>query len=98
MLWRSDEYTPKLLAMKMPVSSAYRPVLGREDVVGRVRDEDRMVTGMECAVLLDEVQQVGHLLEVGGNVRVVAGEVYVVEFGVDYLFDLSATRVQRQSA
>jgi len=35
-----------------------------DDVVGGVRDERRMVVGEQHAIVLDEVEQVGHLFKV----------------------------------
>ena len=65
-----------------------------EDVVGGVRDEHRVVAGVEGAVLLDEVEQVRHLFEVRGDVGIVACEVHVVEFDVHHMLDFSGGRVQ----
>ena len=50
------------------------------------------------AVALDEVEQIGHLLEVGRDVGVVAGEVRVVELDVDDVLDLTFGRVELASA
>ena len=51
----------------------------RQDVIGRMGDQRRMAVREERPVLLEEVEQVRHHLEVGGHVRVVAEEVDVVE-------------------
>ena len=45
---------------------------------------------IERAVLRDEVQQMRHLLQVGGNVRVIPRKVNIVELNVDYMLDLAA--------
>src|SRR5262249_21516336 len=46
------------------------------------------------AVALQEAQQVGHLLQVGGHVRVVTREVRVVELDVDDVLDRALRRLQ----
>ena len=47
-----------------------------------------MVVRDERAVVLEEVQEVRHLLEVGRDVRVVAPIVRVVELQIDHVLDL----------
>jgi len=46
-----------------------------------------MVLRVERAVLLNEVQQIGHLLQVRRHVRIVACKMYIVELDVDDVFD-----------
>jgi hypothetical protein len=60
-----------------------------ENPAARVRDEDGVVVRVERPVALHEVQQVRHLLEIRGDVRVVPLEVHVVELEVDDVLDLS---------
>ena len=50
----------------------------------------------ERAVVLDEVEQVRHLLEVGRDVRVVPQEVHVVELEVDDVLDRAVLRLKLQ--
>ncbi len=68
------------------------------DVVGGVGDERGMVIGGERAVVHEEIEEMGHLLQVRGNVRVIAGEVNVVELNVDDVLDVSASRAQSATA
>ena len=63
---------------------------GREDVRGGVGNERRVMVGEERPLAFEEVQQVRHLLQVGGNVGIIANEVRVIELHVDYVFDASA--------
>jgi hypothetical protein len=53
-----------------------------------------MVVRAERAVVLDEVEQMRHLLEIGRHVRVVALEMGVVELDLDDVLDLALGRVQ----
>lgn len=62
-----------------------------------MRDQDRVIARVERAVLLDEIEQIGHLLEVRRHMRIVAGEVDVVEFHVDNMLDFSRGRVELAS-
>ena len=64
--------------------------LGRDDVVGRVRDQRGVLVADQGALAGEEAQQVGHLLQVAGHIRVVPGEVHVVELHVDDVADLPA--------
>ena len=63
--------------------------LGRQDVIRRVRDQNRMIAGIERAVLLDEIEQVWLLFEVRGDSGIVASEMLVVELNVDDMLDFS---------
>ena len=63
-----------------------------QDPRGGVRDEDGVVVREQRAVLADKVQQVRHLFEVRGHVRVVAGEVHIVKLDVDHMLDLAVRR------
>ena len=59
-----------------------------DDVVGSVRSERSVVIAGEGAVIHEKVEEMRHLLEVGGNVWIVAGEVDVVELKINYALDL----------
>ena len=71
----------------MPCRSPYRPVFGGQDVIGRVRDQRRVVVRHPRAVVLDELHQARHHLQVGRDIRVVAEEVDVVERDLDDVLD-----------
>lgn len=49
-----------------------------------------MIIRHEHAIVLDEGEQVRHLLKVRGHVRVVAEELGVVELHAGHVFDTSA--------
>src|SRR5579862_5344581 len=68
--------------------------LRRQNVIGRVRDQDRVVSGIERPVVLDEIEQVGHLLQVRRDVGIVAREVHVVELDVYDVLDFPRARVK----
>ena len=68
--------------------------LGGENVIRCVRNQNRMIAGIERAVLLDEVQQIGHLLQIRRHVRIVAREMDVIEFHVNHMSQLSRWRVE----
>src|SRR2546425_1060445 len=53
---------------------------------------------LQPALVLDEVEQVGHLLEVRGHVGVVAGEVDVVELDVNDVLYLLVSRIELAGA
>jgi hypothetical protein len=57
------------------------------DVDRGVRDQRRVVVREKCPVVLEEIQQIGGLLEVGRHVRVVAPKVDIVEMDVDDVLD-----------
>jgi uncharacterized protein YlzI (FlbEa/FlbD family) len=59
-----------------------------------MRDQRRVMIRGKRAVVFEKIQQVRHLLEVRGDVRVIAGEMYVVELNVDHVLDVSARRLQ----
>ncbi len=60
-----------------------------QDPAPRVRDQNCVVVRVERAVVLQEVQQMRHLLEIRRDVRVVPQEVDVVELQIDDVLDLS---------
>jgi hypothetical protein len=62
----------------------------RQDPARGVRDQNRVVVGEERPIALQEVEQVRHLLEVRGDVRVVAVVVRVVELDLDHVLDAVA--------
>jgi len=57
-----------------------------------------VVVGEQGAVVADEVEQARHLLEIGGDVRVVAAEMRVVELDVDDVLDVAARRLELTTA
>ena len=75
--------------------AAVQAGLGGHDVVGRMRDQRRVLAGDQRPVAGDEVQQVRHLLQVAGHVRVVPGVVHVVELDVDDVLDRRPVGAQR---
>src|SRR5207244_6824642 len=54
-----------------------------QDAGGGVRDQHGVVVRHQYTVVLDEIEQVRHLLEIRGDVGVVPSEVRVVELDVD---------------
>jgi hypothetical protein len=60
-------------------------------------DEHRVVLVQHRAVALEEAEQVRHLLEVGQNIRVVLGEIRVVELDEDDVLDRPLRRLQLAS-
>src|SRR5215467_1228664 len=65
-----------------------------EDAVGGVGDKDGVIAGVERALLLDEIEKVGQLFEIGWNVGVIASEMNVVEFDVNDVLDFAARRIE----
>jgi hypothetical protein len=55
-----------------------------------VRDQRGVVVGQERSVVLEEVEQVRHHLQVGRDVGVVTEEVHVVEADLDHVLDAVA--------
>jgi len=58
-----------------------------DDVVRGMRDERRVVIGEQHSVALEELQQIGHLLQIRGHVRVIAAQVHVVELDLDHVLE-----------
>jgi hypothetical protein len=52
-----------------------------------MRNQRRVVIGEDRALLLKEIQQVGHLFEVGRHVRIIAAQMHIVELDIDYVLD-----------
>src|SRR6202008_2716364 len=94
--WRIEpaETVSNRLSMFVTVYARLR----RDDVIRRVRLQRGMVIGHQHAIARDEIQKVGHLFEIGGDVWIVAGEVNVVELNINYVLDLSPCRVQLAGA
>ena len=86
-----DEAVGHRLAVLVRVN----PRQGGQDVVRRMGDERSMVVGKEGPVVFEEIQQIGHLLQVRRNVGDVALEVHVVELNKHNVADLAAGRIQR---
>lgn len=64
------------------------------DVVRRVRLQRSMFARDKRAVAFQEVQQIRNLLQIGGDIRVVARKVDVIELNINNMFDLAAGGVQ----
>src|SRR5438874_6783447 len=56
-----------------------------------------MVVSQDGSVVLEKVQQMRHLFEVGRYVRIVAGKVCIVELDVDDMCDLAMGGIERTS-
>src|SRR5436305_3630240 len=52
------------------------------------------MVGEHNAVIRDEVEKVGHLLQVRGNVRVIASEMNIVELDINHMLDIATRRVK----
>jgi len=65
-----------------------------DNVVRRMRNQGRVVVGIEHSVLRDEVQKMGHLLEIGGDVGVIPREMNIVELDEDHMPDLTACGIE----
>jgi len=53
-----------------------------------MRDENGVVVGKQRAVAVNKIEQVRHLLEIGGNVWVVPQEMHVVKDDEDDVLDV----------
>ncbi len=69
---------------------AIQPGKGRQDVIGSMRDKRRVVVRHPRAVVLEELQQARHQLQVRRDVRVVPEEMDVVENELDDVLDAIA--------
>jgi hypothetical protein len=63
-----------------------------QDIHRRVGDERRVMIGEQRALLLHEMQQIGHLLEIRRHFRIVAAQMDVVELDIDDVLDAVAMR------
>ena len=61
-----------------------------QDIDRGVRDQGCPVIGQQRSLPFEEIQQVGHLFEVGRHVRVVAPKVHIVELDMDDVRDAIA--------
>ena len=68
-----------------------------EDIGSGVRNKRGVMVGQNRPLAFKKVQQVGHLLEIGRNVGVIADEMRVIELNIDNMLYLSLGRVQRTS-
>jgi hypothetical protein len=59
-----------------------------------VRDQYGVVVREHGAILLHEVEQMGHLFEIGRHVAVVAPQMRIVELDMDDVLDLAARGVE----
>jgi hypothetical protein len=60
-----------------------------ENIVGGMRDKNRVIPGIEHAILFNKVKKIGHLLEIGRHIGVITGEMDVVEFHINHVLDFS---------
>jgi len=67
---------------------------GSQDVVGSVRNQHCVMVRVQRAIVADEVEQMWHLLQVGGHVGVVALQVGVVELNVDDVLNPAVSGVE----
>ena len=68
--------------------------LGGENIGRGVRDQRRVMIAADGAVVLNEVEQVRHLFEIGRDIRIVASQMHVVENDMNNVLDLTARRIQ----
>ncbi|MGA8961951.1 MAG: hypothetical protein WB475_17255 [Pseudolabrys sp.] len=52
-----------------------------------------MVIPADDSVIENEIEQIGHLLEIGWDIRIVAAQMHVVERNMDDMLDLAARRL-----
>ena len=79
---------------RLTVPVGIEPGQRAQDPATGVRDEHRVIIRQQRAVVLDEIEQVRHLLEIGRHVRVVTQEVSVVELDVDDVLDRTLGRLE----
>ncbi len=53
-----------------------------------------MVVRQKRSVVADEVEQVRHLLKVGGDIRVITQEVDIIEDKIDHMLDAAVGRAE----
>ena len=46
-----------------------------------------MVIGEQSALVLEEIQQIGHQLEIGRHIRIISAEMDIVELDMDDVLD-----------
>ena len=54
-----------------------------------------MVVGQQCALTFQEIQKVGHLLEVGRHIGVVTAQMHIVELNLHDMGDAAAETAAR---
>src|SRR5208337_4352198 len=74
------------LAVAVPINTGQ----GRQDVIGGVGNKMSVVVGKHSSVVLEEVEQMRHLLQVGRNVGVIPLDVQVIELDVNNVADRTA--------
>jgi hypothetical protein len=65
-----------------------------QDIDSGMGDQWCVVFGEECALVVQEVEQVRDLLEIRRDIRVVAPQVHVVELEIDDVLDLIPERIE----
>ena len=73
---------PEAVRDRAAVTIAIDPRQPRENIVGRVGDQRRIMIAADDASSLQEIQEVRHLLEVRWNVWIVAPQMHVVELNM----------------
>src|SRR5260370_36090636 len=66
-----------------------------QDIRFGVGDELRVVIGEQHTIALNKVEQVGHLIKIRVNVRIVTREVSIVKLDVDHMLDVTFGRVEQ---
>ena len=56
------------------------------------------MVGEQYTILFNEVEQMGHLFKIRGNVRIVTREVRVVELDIDHVLNGAASRIENANA
>src|SRR5580698_7733847 len=63
-----------------------------------MRDQRSVMIGQDCAVIDQEIAQIGNLLEIARHIGHIAAEVHVVELNVDNMLNSIVIGVQRATA
>lgn len=92
-LMMSVQYWKEEVKKGLPVTVSVNTGFGGNDVVRRMRLERRMVIRHQRAIVGDEIQQVGHQLEIGWDIQIIACEVDVIELDVDHMLDIAMDRL-----
>ena len=86
---------PIAVGDRHPVPVAVQTRQRRQGVTRRVRDQRRVTVRQQRPVLLDEILQVRHQLQVGRDVGVIAKEMRVVQRDLDDVLNAVAERARR---
>ncbi len=80
---------PETIAHRHAVAIPVNPGQRGQNVRGCVRNQRRVMIRKQGAIAPDEIQQMGHLFQIGGHIRVVPREVCVIKLNVDHVLNLS---------